>query len=125
MGDNIELNAEKIKLCKEIGCFSSDLKDAAKIKERGTDQLNNNELNKDLMNYGRVRSLTGKFDIKTISKKLKKDGFLTKSNEIAAMLFYFDVVKENIKNDASIFMETLSEGTRIKKAIVEYAKNKN
>jgi hypothetical protein len=116
--DNIAFNMEQINLCRDIGCFPTEVKVRSQILRERTELLSLGRLNENLLNYGRIRKLKGNFDYKKIYKNLIKRKFISNSNEISSYLFYFNVLKENIDYESENLIEIFREGT-IKKNLLE------
>jgi hypothetical protein len=115
--DHRKLTEDQKNLCNEIKCFNNYNKNEDnKFKERN-EIISYTELNEGLLNYGRVRNLNEKFDIKEIKEKLLKDNFISLNNEVSAYVFYLNNLKENLKEEENIFDEIFREGSYIKNKI--------
>jgi hypothetical protein len=112
--DNVNFNLDQINLCRDIGCFAVEVKTRSQILKERKDLINNNRLNENLLNYGRVRQLKKKFDYKKIYKNLMRRKYISNANEMASYLFYFKVLTENMEYEVRNIFEIFTEGSIIK-----------
>jgi len=120
--DSITFNDEQIKFCIELGCFLNDIKTPKDVLKERKELINYNQLNENLLNYGRVRMLKSNFDRKKIYKKLMKEKFISKTNELASYIFYFNVMTEDLTNESEAYGEIFRVGPKVKNSIKLFEK---
>lgn len=115
--DNYTFSMDQINLCREIGCFPTDIRTPGQITKERKETISYNQLNENLLNYGRVRALKGKIDNKKLYKKLMQDKFFSKSNELSSYIFYFNQIKDELKSEQNILLEVIHEGSVFKQKL--------
>jgi len=115
--DLLPLNMDQINLCKEVGCFPAEANTPSHEFDIRNELINYNQLNENLLNYGRIRTLRENFNSKKISQKLKKNRFISNLNELASNIFYFNVINENLNNEKDNLLEIFNRGSNVKEMI--------
>lgn len=110
-------------ICREIGCFDQKIKSVSQIPKSRPEVLSFHSFNENILNYARIKYYKGKLDAKGIVKKLGMDRQISNINEIAALLFYYNIMRNNLKNEAKNIESAIKEGQILKNRIKKLEAN--
>ena len=104
-----EFSMDQLALCKELGCIENSVKKPSDITAPRFISFNFGQVNRILLNYGRVKNLKEKFNYQTYVKILSNSDIISNENEISAWMLYRNKCQELLSPKYHFYETNISE----------------
>jgi hypothetical protein len=121
--ENDTFTPAQFSLGKQIGAIDPSVKDSAAIPKIKTYRIKIHSGDKELINYARVKFLTGEFDNKEVLKKLLKNEPISFNNEMSAWIWYYQQMILTMTRDGHKISKSIKKAQHISNKLKQLQQN--